>query len=132
MTDLKQFKDQEFLSLETFRKTGVGVKTPIWFVAEGDVLYMWTVGDSGKVKRIRNNARVNIAPCKRIGEITGEWVAAYASVDESVAAVKYVETLLRRKIGFGFAIFQLIDGIRDWQRGAHRVCVKVSLSETTI
>ena len=127
MTDLKQFKEQEFLSLETFRKNGIGVKTPVWFAQEGDTLYLWTVGDSGKIKRIRNNPRVNIAPCKRLGELTGEWVAAQASVDDSSAAVRHVETLLGRKLGFGFAVFGLIDRLRDSWRGSHRVCVKVSL-----
>ena len=46
-TDLKQFNNQEFLSLETFRKSGIGVKTPVWFAQEGDTLYIWTVSDSG-------------------------------------------------------------------------------------
>src|SRR5512144_470956 len=73
-TDLRQFADQEFLSFETFRKNGIGVKTPVWFAQEGDTLYIWTVGDSGKIKRIRNNPRVNIAPCKRFGKLTGEWM----------------------------------------------------------
>jgi PPOX class probable F420-dependent enzyme len=126
-TDLKQFEHQEFLSLETFRKSGVGVKTPVWFAQEGDTLYIWTVGDSGKVKRIRNNPLVNIAPCKRFGKVTGEWMAAQASVDGSAAAVRHVETLLRRKVGFGFAMFRLVDRLRDRWRGSHRVCVKVSL-----
>ena len=49
--DLKQFEDQEFLGLETFRKNGIGVKTPVWFAQEGDMLCIWTVGDSGKIKR---------------------------------------------------------------------------------
>jgi len=127
MTDLKQFKDQEFLSLETFRKSGIGVKTPVWFAQEDDMLYIWTVGGSGKIKRIRNNARVNIAPCKRFGEVTGKWMAAQVSVDDSVAAVQHVEILLRLKLGFGFAMFRLMDLLRDRMRGWHRVCVKVSL-----
>jgi PPOX class probable F420-dependent enzyme len=126
-TDLKQFKDQEFLSLETFRKNGIGVKTTVWFAQEGDTLCIWTVGDSGKIKRIRNNPRVNIAPCKRFGEVTGEWMAAQASVDDSAAAVRHVEVLLSRKVGFWFAVFRLIDRLRDRWRGSHRVCVKVSL-----
>jgi hypothetical protein len=79
-TDLEQFQDQEFLSLETFRRNGIGVRTPVWFAQEGDSLYIWTVGDSGKIKRIRTNPRVNIAPCKRFGKVTGEWVAAETSV----------------------------------------------------
>ncbi len=127
MTDLKQFKDQEFLSLETFRKSGIGVKTPLWFAQEGEILYLWTNAESGKIKRIRNNAMVNIAPCKRFGEITGEWVAAQASVDASDAAVRHVEMLLRQKLGFGFAIFRVIDRLKDRWKGAHRVCIKVSL-----
>jgi uncharacterized protein len=49
MTDLKQLKDQEFLSLETFRKNGIGVKTPVGFAQEGDMLSIWTVGESGKI-----------------------------------------------------------------------------------
>ena len=125
-TDLKQFKNQEFLSLETFRKNGIGVKTPVWFAQEGGTLYIWTIGDSGKIKRIRNNPKVNIAPCRRFGKITGEWIAVQASVDNSAAAVRHVEDLLGRKLGFGFAVFRLIDRLRDRWKGSHRVCVKVS------
>ena len=126
--NLKQFKDQDFLSLETFRKNGIGVKSPVWFAEEDNILYMWTVGESAKIKRIRNNPQVKIAPCKRFGEVTGEWVEARASMDDSTAAVEHVEKLLRKKIGLGFVIFQFIDGIRDRQKGSHRVCLKVSLN----
>ncbi len=125
-TDLKQFRNQEFLSLETFRKNGIGVKTPVWFAQEGDALYIWTIGDSGKIKRIRNNPQVNIAPCKRLGKVTGAWMAARASVDDSAAAVQRVEVLLSRKLGFAFAVFRFIDRLRDRVKGSHRVCVKVS------
>jgi hypothetical protein len=128
MTDVKQFKDREFLSIETFRKNGSGVKTTVWFAQEGDMLYIWTIGESGKAKRIRNNARVNIAPCKRLGKVTGKWMAAQASVDDSAAAVRHVETLLRRKLGFVFAAFELMDRLRDRLTGKQRVSIKVSLS----
>ena len=126
--NLNQFKDQDFLSLETFRKNGIGVKSPVWFAEEDNILYMWTVGESAKIKRIRNNPQVKIAPCKRFGEVTGEWVEARAAMDDSTAAVQHVEKLLRKKIGLGFVIFQFIDGIRDRQKGSHRVCLKVSLN----
>ena len=126
MTDVKQFKDQEFLSIETFRKNGSGVKTTVWFALDGDILYIWTIG--GKAKRIRNNARVNIAPCKRFGNVTGEWMAAQASVDDSAAAVRHVEILLRRKLGLVFAVLGLMDRLRDRLTGKQRVSIKVSLS----
>ncbi|HUK50451.1 MAG TPA: PPOX class F420-dependent oxidoreductase [Terriglobales bacterium] len=128
MMNVKQFKDQEFLSIETFRKNGSGVKTTVWFAQEGDMLYIWTIRESGKAKRIRNNARVNIAPCKRFGKVTGKWMAAQASVDDSAAAARHVETLLRRKLGFVFAVFRMMDRLRDRLTGKQRVSIKVSLS----
>jgi len=128
MADMTQFKDQEFSSIETFRKNGIGVKTTVWFAQEGDMLYIWTIGDSGKAKRIRNNARVNIAPCKRFGKVTGKWMTAQASVDDSAAAVRHVEALLRRKLGLVFAVFGLMDRLRDRLTGKQRVSIKVSLS----
>lgn len=127
MADVTQFHDQEFLSLETFRKNGIGVKTPMWFVQEGDVFYFWTISDSGKVKRIRNNPQVNIAPCKRFGEVTGAWMAAHASMDDSPTTMQHVLVLLRRKIGIGFGVFKFIDEVRDRIKGAHRVIIKVAL-----
>jgi PPOX class probable F420-dependent enzyme len=129
MPDLTQFKDQEFLSIETFRKNGIGVETPVWFAQQGDMLYLWTRGDSGKVKRIRNNPRVNIAPCKRFGEVTGKWMAAQASVDDSDITVQHVVALLRRKLGFGFIVFEMVEGLIERLKGQHRVSIKISLSE---
>jgi uncharacterized protein len=73
------------LSLESFRKTGVGVPTPVWFAADPvsgppAKLYVYTIEDSGKVKRIRNNPRVRIAPCNRTGKVLGDWVEAQAEI----------------------------------------------------
>ena len=78
----------KYLSLETLRKSGVGVRTPIWFAADparnlgsGDArLFVYTEADSGKVKRIRNNGRVRIAPCDMRGKILGDWVEARAEI----------------------------------------------------
>jgi PPOX class probable F420-dependent enzyme len=76
----------KYLNLETFKKTGEGVRTPIWFAAEPSAslassaakLYVYTVGNTGKVKRIRNNAHVRIAPCDMRGNVLGEWIDAHA------------------------------------------------------
>jgi uncharacterized protein len=82
------FAGHKYLSLETFKKSGEGVKTPVWFAA-GPVasldssdakLYVYTIGVSGKVKRIRNNPRVRIAPCDMRGKLLGEWVEARAEI----------------------------------------------------
>ncbi len=129
MTSFTQFDNEAFVSIETFRKTGAGVRTPIWFAELDGQLLLWTDVHSGKVKRIRNNPHVNIAPCKRFGDITGDWVPAQASIDETPAAVAETEALLRRKIGIGFVLFRIIDKARDRGRGGRRVCIRISFPD---
>ena len=67
----RQFKHQQYLNLETFRKSGESMKTPVWFVQDGEILYVSTMANSGKVKRIRNNGQVNMAACKMNGKVAG-------------------------------------------------------------
>jgi len=72
--------DQKYVSLTTFRKTGVGVATPVWF-GEGEEdgkLYVMTRADMGKAKRIRNNPKVRVAPCTIRGKVTGPEFSASA------------------------------------------------------
>lgn len=72
--------DQKYISLMTFRKTGVGVATPVWFGEQDGKLYVMTRGDLGKTKRIRNNPRVTVAPCNIRGKVTGPEFAATARI----------------------------------------------------
>ena len=93
---LAPFDGQNYISLETFKKNGQGVKTPVWFVLHQDAFYLYTKADSWKVKRIRNNPRVRVAVCTVRGAIKGPWLDATASLvegDERLAA----DTLLDRK-----------------------------------
>jgi len=70
--------NQKYISLTTFRKSGVGVSTPVWFGEEDSKLYLMTISKSGKIKRIRNNPQVKVAPCTMSGKITGPEFAAIA------------------------------------------------------
>ena len=100
MTDelLTRFQGQNYINLETFRKSGVGVKTPVWFVEEDGLLFVRTIEDSGKVKRIRNNGRVRLVPCDARGGVLGEWVDGQAQLVDEKTAEK-VNRLLNRKYG---------------------------------
>jgi PPOX class probable F420-dependent enzyme len=69
-------RGQKYISLGTFRKNGEKVATPVWFGEEGDKLYVMTISKSGKVKRIRNNPQVTVAPCTIRGKVTGPDEAA--------------------------------------------------------
>ena len=82
---LEALAGKRYLSLETYRKSGKGVRTPVWFAAEpehasGPMLYVYTTADSGKTKRIRRTSVVRIAPCDARGKITGSWIAARAEI----------------------------------------------------
>lgn len=71
---------QNYISLTTLRKNGVGVPTPVWFGEEGGKLYVMTRSDMGKTKRIRNNPQVKVAPCTMRGRVTGAEIAATARI----------------------------------------------------
>jgi uncharacterized protein len=91
---LAPFDDPKYISLETFKKNGQGVKTPVWFVLHKNALYVYTEADSWKVKRIRNNPRVRVAVCNIRGGIKGPWLDATASLvegDERLAADKLLD-----------------------------------------
>jgi uncharacterized protein len=71
---------QKYISLGTFRKNGTRIATPVWFGEDGDKLYVMTRSDMGKMKRIRNNRQVTVAPCTIRGKATGPEVAALARI----------------------------------------------------
>ena len=112
MDSLKPFNRQSYVNVETFRKTGVGVKTPVWFVQEGELLYVRTMANSGKVKRIRNNGNVNIAPCKADGTPVGDWFPAAAREIKDPATDKQVDRLLGKKYGLMKTFFSLASSLR--------------------
>ena len=71
---------ERFVSITTLRRDGTPVATPVWVVAAAGRLYVWTGSQTGKVKRIRNNPAVMLAPCARRGTVTGPAVQAQAGI----------------------------------------------------
>jgi uncharacterized protein len=105
----------KYVSLTTFRRDGTPVSTPVWFVAENENLLVETDGDSYKVKRIRGNDKVSVAPCNAMGRVMGEAVSARAAIlppDE----LPRVEQLLHRKYRFDYIfvlpIYRLVQRLR--------------------
>ena len=92
MTSLLALADERFVSLTTFRRSGDPVSTPVWVGREGDALVVLTPSASGKVKRLRHDARVELRPCGRFGAVEEGAVAVTGRVrigedpaDEAVA-----------------------------------------------
>ena len=72
---LDKLHKKKYISLETLRKNGVPVRTPVWFVIFNDMVYVVTRESTGKVKRIKNNQDVRVAPCNFSGKIEGDWIS---------------------------------------------------------
>ena len=75
-----QIRGQKYISLTTFRRTGVGVATPVWFGEQEGKLYVMTRSDMGKTKRILGQPQVRVAPCTIRGQVTGKEFAAKARI----------------------------------------------------
>src|SRR6185295_4908480 len=117
---LAQFAGHKYLNLESYRKNGQGVRTPLWF-AEGDgVLYFYTVAHSYKVKRLRNNPRVRIAPCDVRGKVKGDWIEATARLLDADEA-RRADELLNRKYGWQKRTLNLLAKLRGHQRAAFAI-----------
>ena len=71
---------ERYVNLATLRKDGTEVRTPVWIAAAEGVPVVYTNATSWKVKRIRNNAQVRLAPCTARGDIRGDWVDATARI----------------------------------------------------
>ena len=106
-----------YISLETFKKDGSGVKTPVWFANVDDKLVVHTEGRTFKIKRLRKNPRVRVASCNASGKkILGPWLDGTARVVPSAEA-KQAEAALARKYTWQQAAFsfiaRLVGGVRE-------------------
>jgi uncharacterized protein len=82
-----------YINLETYRRNGQPVATPVWFTIDHDnkMIYIITRTETGKVKRLRNNSNVRIVPCGIRGQPKGEWLtgrATFATPEQQEIALK--------------------------------------------
>jgi hypothetical protein len=90
---------EKYVSLATFRRNGVDVKTPVWIAQVAGHFYVFSAGDAGKVKRIRTTPRVRLAACDVRGNVHSAWIEARARIVLDPALIGRVRTALRAKYG---------------------------------
>jgi PPOX class probable F420-dependent enzyme len=117
-----------YLSLGTFRKNGAEVHTPVWFAEEGGTLYLFSNGNAGKVKRLRNSARARVAPCNVSGKVLGEWRDAEARLLDTEADKLRAHRALRRRYGWQMGLLDFFAGL--FGRTAQREFIAVRLQPT--
>jgi uncharacterized protein len=112
---LAQFENQKYLNLESYRKNGTPVATPVWFAENDGLFYVYSLANAGKVKRIRNNPRVRVMPCDVRGRPKGAWVDADARIADAQTAAKGHQ-LLNRKYGLLKRIGDVFSKLRKRER----------------
>ena len=122
--------DQKFVSLTTFKRDGSPVASPMWIVRDGSRLWLWTPAEAAKVKRVRRDPRVTLAPCGRTGKVSAGHPVAYASAEVVADAgeVARIESLIKRKYKVEFRVVTLIETIASRGRKP-RVLLRIGLSE---
>jgi PPOX class probable F420-dependent enzyme len=89
-----------YVSLATFRRNGTPAATPVWFAAADGKLYVFTAGEAGKVKRLRQSPRARVAPCDSRGGLRGDWQDATARMVTDTTVIARAEAAVRRKYGW--------------------------------
>ena len=79
--NLENFETGKYVNIQTYKKNGQAVSTPVWFISKDNRIYFRTSTKSGKFKRINNNNNVKFALCDFRGKIKGEWHNGLAKID---------------------------------------------------
>lgn len=94
--NLNQLKEVQHISIKTFRKDGTSAATPVWFLENNSKFYICTGGGSYKVRRIRNNPKVEIAASDSSGNLRGEYFEGKARV-MAADETSQIYSLFRKK-----------------------------------
>ena len=109
MSAMARLAGERFVSVETFRRNGEGVCTPVWFAEVDGGFVFGTNGDSGKVKRIRANPKVRFAAANYRGLERSDYADGKATVLDGEAAQE-ADSVLAAKYGWQwFPFSRLID-----------------------
>jgi len=87
------------------------VRTPVWFVEYEGNIYVRTNADTGKIKRIRRNPHVRIAPSTGRGTPKSEWIDAEAMIGSEEEA-KIAFALLKKQYGIQYRLIRFIHWLR--------------------
>jgi PPOX class probable F420-dependent enzyme len=103
MHPINDLQDTWAMLLRTRRRNGEWVDTPVNVAVDGECAYFGTAASSGKVKRLRNFDRVEVAPCTVRGRPTGPTLVGRARLLEGEEAAE-AERRMRAKHPFVYRV----------------------------
>ncbi len=118
--------NEKYLSLRTFRKSGAGVDTPVWFASDYNrKLYIFSAGNTGKIKRLRNSSKSEVTRCDFKGGSLGKWLNCQAFLVEDPAEAERAHSLLISKYGWSMHLTDILSKITG--RFPRRIYIRVEL-----
>ena len=103
----------KYALLVTYKRSGEAVPTPVWFgVDEAGLFYCRTGRLATKVKRIRNDPHVKVAPCTTRGVPKGPFAAGTARVVD-LADQEHAERAIQSNYGTFRKIYEGSAGSMD-------------------
>jgi uncharacterized protein len=105
---------EKFVSLTTFRRSGDPVSTPVWIGQDGDAFVVTTNEQTGKVKRLRNDPRVQLRACSRTGRVRAQAipVSGRAEIVTDDPSRSRLTDVIRRKYGLEYRVVMALERIR--------------------
>jgi PPOX class probable F420-dependent enzyme len=117
---------ERYINLETFKRDGTGIKTPVWVAPLDGRLVIFTSGSSYKVKRVRRNPSCRAAACDARGNLKGPWHDGQCRILDEEGG-RRAHQALRKKYGWQMRVADFFAGISG--RTAKRAYLEVTLQE---
>jgi PPOX class probable F420-dependent enzyme len=128
--DLEALFPGRYLSVTSYKRDGTGVATPLWFVSDGGRLFALTDRHSAKVRRMRRDPRILVAPCGASGKLRGEPLPARAEVLTATPDLERVQKLLIARYRISYRIVMLFYRLGRRLRGRPSVADGAALAIT--
>ena len=117
---------ESYINLVTFRRDGRAVETPVWFAARNGMLYAFSEATAGKMKRLRNDARLRLAPCNVLGKPRGDWIEGRGRRVDDPESITRAYGALLAKYGWLMRLTNLVSRLAGRIEG--RAVIEIELA----
>ena len=119
---------EKYINLATQKKDGTFVNTPVWFTKDeqSNDYFIFSAGEAGKVKRIRNFSSVKVAICNFKGDLRGDWVSAQAELIDEEDSITRAYGQFQRKYSMSLKVINFFS--RLFGKYKKRQIIKFNLS----
>jgi len=119
---------EKYINLATQRKDGTFVNTPVWFTKDeqSNDYFIFSAGEAGKVKRIRNFSSVKVAICNFKGDLRGDWESAQAELIDEEDSITRAYGQFQRKYSVSLKVINFFS--RLFGKYKKRQIIKFNLS----